>query len=965
MCLDAAGRVRDVSQTASELVGRKRASLAGASFAGFVGADRREGFLAAVGRCVRQRQALAFETSLAPAAGPPVPVCLCCVPVPDAAGDGDLCAAAIFGLTDGKRTQEMLRQSEARLRATLDAARNISLITADLGGAGAVITDVNSGAERIFGYERRELVGKPLAMLHRPEDVAAFDEVTDILRSHKAGRSTETVLVRKGGEEFPALLGVYPLFDEGGEVTRLLGVSVDISKRTRAEDGRQWMLAILERLNAEGEKDELIRGILQVIQEFTGVEAVAVRLREGEDFPYFASLGFPDEFVEAERSLCALDSNGEIVRDADGSASLECLCGDVIARRTDASLPCFTRAGSFWARRASELPPAVTARAGRPRIRPQFDGRRYESMALIPLRSGEETIGLLQLCDRRTDRLGPELIQLLEGIAASVGIALARKQAEEALRANEHRFRTIVETFPGVVWMTEKGWKRRPLYLSDAVEPMFGYPKMAFMEGWLCLADLAFAEDLEPARAAVQGAMAQKGPYTVECRFGRADGTTVWVQEMGEGVYDARGELQYVVGTMLDITDGKRAEEALAESEAKYRTLVEDIPAVTYLAALDDASTTLYVSPQIEAILGVTPADYRQDPDLWRKRLHPDDRQRVMAEVARCHGSGEPLVMDYRMMTPGGREVWVHDEGRIVRDEAGTPLYLLGVMYDVTASKQGEQKLRTSRERLRALAARLQSIREEERTRLARRIHDDMGHALAALKMDLSWLARKLEQAGEVSRLRDLRQRIDSMSGLVDDTIRAARETASDLRPGVLDDLGLTAALEWAVGQFQTRTGTACTFASSARDVELDRERSTALYRICRELLTNVVRHAGATAVTVALKRHGEQLSLEVSDNGRGITAEQVSSSGSLGILGMRERALLLGGRLSISGGPGRGTRAVVRIPLDVEGRAEGDRMAGHDAVRRRRRTRDGEDVPGSGGFAPGAGRQNDEDPDR
>jgi signal transduction histidine kinase len=156
------------------------------------------------------------------------------------------------------------------------------------------------------------------------------------------------------------------------------------------------------------------------------------------------------------------------------------------------------------------------------------------------------------------------------------------------------------------------------------------------------------------------------------------------------------------------------------------------------------------------------------------------------------------------------------------------------------------------------------------------------------------------------------------MSKLLAETIQTARETASDLRPGLLDDVGLAAAIEWEAKQFQRRTGVRCRFTDTAEQTQFDREQSTALFRICQELLANIANHAGATAVTIALKKQADELILEVSDNGKGIREKQISSVRSLGILGMRERTLVLGGAFSIRGKAGKGTTATVKIPLDA-----------------------------------------------
>jgi PAS domain S-box-containing protein len=233
-----------------------------------------------------------------------------------------------------------------------------------------------------------------------------------------------------------------------------------------------------------------------------------------------------------------------------------------------------------------------------------------------------------------------------------------------------------------------------------------------------------------------------------------------------------------------------------------------------------------------------------------------------------------------------------------------------GIYHDITERKRAEEYRQRSLEQLRALAARLQSVREEERTRVAREIHDELGQALTAIKLDLTALLRDLQpDQGPAVR------RGQSILKLLDETILSVRRIATDLRPGVLDDLGLVAAVEWAAEEFQARTGIKCRLSMPDVDIAMDPERATALFRIFQETLTNVARHANATQVNVRLVKQNGDLSLEVCDDGKGITEKQLSVGQSLGILGMRERALLLGGELTISGGPGKGTTVRVRIP--------------------------------------------------
>lgn len=355
------------------------------------------------------------------------------------------------------------------------------------------------------------------------------------------------------------------------------------------------------------------------------------------------------------------------------------------------------------------------------------------------------------------------------------------------------------------------------------------------------------------------------------------------------------------------------------QAETKYRTLVEQIPMITYITPLDKTAGILYISPQVEAVLGYAPEAWTADPNLWLKRLHPEDSARVLEEVRAC-GAAAPFRSEYRMLAQDGRCLWFRDEAVVVKAPTGEPQFLQGILDDISERKHVEEELKSSREQLRELAAHLQSVREEERTWIAREIHDELGQALTGLKMDLAWLDKRLRQGiGEASTVA-LSEKLRSMTRLVDATIQTVRRIATALRPGILDDLGLMAAIEWLVVEFQERTKIRCNLHLPSEDVSVDPERASAVFRILQEILTNVARHAQASRVEIHLIHDGAILFLDVLDNGKGITREEIGNTKSLGLLGMRERALILGGQFQISGTPGKGTRVMVRIPASTTG---------------------------------------------
>jgi signal transduction histidine kinase len=256
----------------------------------------------------------------------------------------------------------------------------------------------------------------------------------------------------------------------------------------------------------------------------------------------------------------------------------------------------------------------------------------------------------------------------------------------------------------------------------------------------------------------------------------------------------------------------------------------------------------------------------------------------------------------------------IHAVGHPVFGESGELLEYVGVLMDVTARRVAEESLRRSHDELRALSGRLRAVREEESTRIAREVHDEIGQALTALQMDVAWLGKKLGPTG-ASESGKFAEKLRSMTELIDQTIAAVQRIATELRPGVLDALGLEAAIEWYVREFEKRTGIACRFRSDLGTARIDSERATAVFRILQEALTNVARHSGSTRLEIQLVADRDRLRLEIEDYGRGIPEDRLEVVQSLGLLGMRERARSLGGALSVGRASPTGTVITLTIP--------------------------------------------------
>lgn len=316
------------------------------------------------------------------------------------------------------------------------------------------------------------------------------------------------------------------------------------------------------------------------------------------------------------------------------------------------------------------------------------------------------------------------------------------------------------------------------------------------------------------------------------------------------------------------------------------------------MTKVNSAILTQFNASTPEQILGKTPAEFfAHDLEMakarWRKFF---DRGHLHTETDERRLDGTPLRIE------GDYMVIYDDRGRI----AGH----FGIQRDVTDRHLASEQIQASREQLRALAARLQKVREEERTGIAREIHDELGQALTGLKLDIAWMKRRLPRDDEVM------AQCVSIIERIDQTLSAVRRIATELRPSVLDQLGLAAALEWQGQEFGARTGIEVVMELSTDGAEIPDDLGSSAFRILQESLTNVARYANATLVTIRLAQTPALLMLEVSDNGVGVSLEQLEATTSLGLIGMRERALACGGEFSISGSPVRGTTILLRVPL-------------------------------------------------
>ena len=389
------------------------------------------------------------------------------------------------------------------------------------------------------------------------------------------------------------------------------------------------------------------------------------------------------------------------------------------------------------------------------------------------------------------------------------------------------------------------------------------------------------------------------------------DGRRIAVSLTLSPIKESGGEVVGAAAIARDITLRRQAEEALLESNQRYSLLFDQMVVGFAL---------------VEVIYDENgkPCDYRNlevNPAFEKQSGLPRDRIRGKRILEVLPGIEPFWIETYGRVAATGESVHFENYAQPLQKWFEVTAFRTGpgrvgvTFTDITVRKHSEQEAQRTLHQLRTLAARLQSVREEERKRVAREIHDGLGQALTVIKIDLSALIRDLPT--------DKKQPFEPILMEVDDTIASVRKISTELRPGILDASGLVGAVEWAADEFESRTGIKCRLDLPQDEMMITEDCATALFRIFQETLTNVARHADATEVDVRLAKGDISSVLELHDNGKGITEEQAAAGSSLGILGMRERALLLGGEITIHGVPGKGTTLKVRLPQNHPQQAE------------------------------------------
>lgn len=484
----------------------------------------------------------------------------------------------------------------------------------------------------------------------------------------------------------------------------------------------------------------------------------------------------------------------------------------------------------------------------------------------------------------------------------------AHEQAGVQVDEDGGRWRSLMAAVPAVVYVCKPSGDYDTTYVSDNVTEQLGYLPDEFLQTPAFWVERLHPHDkqhiLDRLAAAIDGKR-----HSREYRFLHKNGSYVWIRDDCKLLRGADGEPIEIVGCMLDISDLKDSEAALRRREERYRSLVEMYPDGT-LVSVDNrivyanaAALKLFGVESAKELIGRSPLDL----------VHPDSRPVVLSRIKalRTPGVVVPLVEE-KWVRPDGTQLDVQVIASSFREDGSTAVQV--VLRDLAEHKRRQRLFEASSTRLRELTHALESVREQERSRLARELHDELGQLLTALRMDAAWIRRHAPETAT-----RLIERAEAMTDLINRIGEATTRIATQLRPRVLDDLGLVAAVRALGAETARGCGIACQVIAGDEVISLPDSLATPLYRMAQEALTNVARHADATSVTISLQRADAELCLTISDDGQGLAEEDLGKQGSYGLLGMRERAAAIGGEVRVFSGAGEGTTIEIRLPFSPD----------------------------------------------
>lgn len=595
-----------------------------------------------------------------------------------------------------KRTEAALKESEARYALTLDALND-----------GLWDWHVPSGRAffspsyyNMIGYEDAEFVASydSWRELVHPEDLERVENDLRESLDNKRSFNIELRMKMKSGRfRWVATRGKAVEWDADGKVQRMVGTLSDITERKQSERYRNLAAEVLQILNESTDFRGSIHKIIGIVKKTTGYDAVAMRLQNGDDYPYYSHEGFEADFLLKENSLVDRDRDGSLYRWPDGSAKLECMCGTVLSGRTDPHHPFFTPGGSFFTNDSAPLLGSLPNEDLRHHPRNHCIRCGYASFALVPIRAKQKIIGLLQFNDRRKDQFSHSAMMILESIASHIGEALLRKQSEDALQDSESKYRLLVDQSSDMIWnLNTEGIFT---YVSPSWRRVTGHDPASLVN--TPFQPLVHPDDLAVCLEYLQSMVENRITTTsAEYRVLHADGTWHWHSANATPVPGPDGQYVSMVGVSRDITEHRQAEKALREERMRLDSIIQGTNVGTWEWNIQTGETVF--NERWADIIGYTLDELAPvSIETWMQYAHPDDLA-ASNELLQQHFRGEKPYYEHesRMKHKDGRWVWVLDRGSVAsRDADGKPLMMYGTHQDITERKQAEEDLRVQKEK--------------------------------------------------------------------------------------------------------------------------------------------------------------------------------------------------------------------------------------------------------------------------
>ncbi|HXW54982.1 MAG TPA: PAS domain S-box protein [Candidatus Cybelea sp.] len=734
-------------------------------------------------------------------------------------------------ITQGKLAEEALRRSEERLRLAARAGR---MYTYEWDPATDVIVrsgDVPGvlGPTGEFSLTRRQL----LAKVH-PDDRALFTACLAERTPEQPDLQITYRLLRPDGSVLWLEKTSHAFFNEQGRIVRMVGMVADITERKQRED-------------AIRESEMRYRRIVETTNE--GVWLLDSTLR--------------NSYVNRQMAEMLRYSQEEMV----GRSVFDFYFPEDVTRKQEV-------------------------------LNRRQQGVREQIEERLRRRDGSEL--WVRIAGTPVLKDNGEF----DGALAMVTDITEEKRAKEALRQSEERFRLAAQA--GKMFAYEWDVSTDVIVRSPEAAQILGIDEAAQITGQQILAKV-HPDDREGLAAAVAALRPEKPYLQINYRLARPDGTVIWVERNSRAHFDAQGRMLRVVGMVTDITERKLAEEALRESEERFRLAAQ--AGKMYAYEWDVATDVFVRSSEYVKILGVTEPQRFSSLGFFNK-IHPDDRAKFLATIAELKPENPTREVTYRVVLPDA-VVWLKNSGRAFFDKEGRILRVIGMVTDVTDQKRAEEALSD-------VSRRLIQAQEQERARIARELHDDINQRLAMLAIDLEKAQENHpDLPSEVrSRMHELRKRTDEISTDI-------QALSHELHSSKLEYLGLVGGMRSWCKEFGERQGLEINFKS--HDVPSPPEEiSLCLFRVLQEALNNAVKHSGARRIDVELRGDSGKIHLIVSESGKGFNMEEAMQGRGLGLTSMQQRVRLVNGTIVIESKPMKGTTIHVRLPFESGPRAQG-----------------------------------------